>query len=177
MLTAKKQEASGVPGDQARLLLVGPLVPEGGLALSASSGVFSTTTTVSAVAVSGLSVSLYTGGNPVEACLIPDGAASGASFVGTGANNSHNGTTQVTVYLYRDGIAVSSSVISYNPVTNGFIEVDIPPASIRFIDPTPTKGLHTYSIYVVAPSNVVTTTTTIQYCRLFVRELRPVGVY
>jgi hypothetical protein len=123
----------------------GATVGVGGVAISASSGNFSTSS-ASPVAVTNLSVTITTTGRPVRVFLQSDGSVGNVTRVACG--NSSTAPVSGFFYLYRGASIVSSETLEVgagNPAAGQGITV--PAGSIQFLD-TPAAGTYTYSLQV-----------------------------
>lgn len=134
----------------------GTSVTAGGVALSASSGNFSTTSTT-LVAVTNLSVTITTTGRPVAISLVDDGTASG-SYVGVKvlASSTFNsaffalkrGATQLT----RIRISAEGAPNTGTASAHSFV----PPSSISHLD-MPSAGTYTYTLEINSADGTNTT--------------------
>lgn len=140
-----------------------PTGTSGSVVYSASSGAFTTTST-SPVAVTNLSVTLATTGNPVFVGLIQDNTYSGTGGVSA---ISYSDNASSVVYIKTDGggpVAVGLSTSN----SGAFSEVTVPPGSVNAIV-FANAGTHTFSIE--AASVLSGTTTAVYYCVLVAYEL------
>jgi len=116
----------------------------GNYAISSSCGFFATTS-ASPVAVTNLSVSLATLGNPVMVMVQPDGTAQPSttgSYIG-GINQD------TSIWIYRDGSVIYEFIL----FTAGSSFCSIP--MLQFLD-VPSAASHTYAIYAaVGAANAV----------------------
>lgn len=104
----------------------------GQIALSNSSGAFSTT---SLTEVSVCNTTLTTSGRPVFVSLIPDGSSNAASI------GSQAGASVAAFFLRRDGVLVSISQLSSQPT----LIQTVPPNCVAGIDPVG-AGTHNYTL-------------------------------
>lgn len=129
-----------------RTRTVGTSVGVGGVAISNSSGDYSTNSTD--VLVTNMSVSIQTTGRPVRVTLIS--ANGGSAFIGL--EDSTSGATDnanVSFALKRNSAQVGIFGLYLtcdNSATSPFLQLLIPPGSIEFVDQAP-PGTHTYQLY------------------------------
>ena len=142
------QDAS-VTQPKLALRSIGTNVPAGGVAISLSSGIFTSnlTTSTTPVNVPNLSVTMMTTGRPVCLGLISDGTL-GTSVSGTGsaisvAGPSTYGGGEVECIFVRGTNVISSNrliVSQGQAITTG---IHLPCSAVQFLD-TPPAGTHNY---------------------------------
>lgn len=152
----------------ARTRATGTTVAAGGVAISTSSGGFSSTS-ASMTDVTGLSVTITTSGRPVQIVLVPDNSASQSRIgaVSTGAARS----IAFNIQLVKSGTASDTflSVVSMTADNTGAtLIINVPASSLSLIDPV-SIGTYTYKVQVQAIS--ATTTVTVGFCKLVAYEL------
>lgn len=121
----------------------GSTVGIGGVAISSSSGNFSTTS-ATLTAVTNLSVTITTSGRPVSILLISDGSGAPAYL---GARNTNSGNPAIAGYELQRGstdIADYSEIWNYSNPIQPFLK--IPPSGIAYIDAV-SAGTYTYTLY------------------------------
>lgn len=148
----------------ARTRATGTTVGAGGVAISGSSGNF-TTTSSSAVDITNLSITITTSGRPVFVGFMDDYAATG-QVASIGVSKGATATeASGNITLYRDATAISST--NMDSYSTGIVILKIPPGSVSMIDAV-AAGTYTYK----AQANAVSpTTTAVSYCKLVVYEL------
>jgi hypothetical protein len=148
-----------------RTRTVASTVPAGGVAISASSGVFVVNGNVSQL-VPGLSVTITTRGRPVYLSLTADGTTNGA-FIG-GNNTSQSVTTAFYAFL-RNGSTIGAQETFLSAPGSGSCRNWIPPGSLSMID-FPAAGTYTYTLSMSA-SNALGDQAFIEYSKLVAFEL------
>jgi len=123
----------------------GSTVAAGGVAISASSGTFSTTST-SFTPVTNLSVTITTTGRPVRIFLQSDGSAGNPTRVIVANTSTDPVSGFFLLYRGSTAIAEENMEISAGSPTAGQA-LTIPASSIQFLD-TPAAGTYTYSLQV-----------------------------
>ncbi len=116
---------------------VGSSVGAGGVALSASSGAFSSVAPASGL-VTNLSVTLTTTGRPIRILLVPDGTTNSLDVRGL----TNIGNINAQLVYRRDATAIGSILIAANS-TGGNITATAP--SLEVLD-TPGVGTYTYTV-------------------------------
>lgn len=114
----------------------------GNVAISISSGTFTLSSLSTPTAVTNLSVTITTGGNPVFVGMISDGAVPGgqAALFNTSGNSS-NGRLQ-----FLSGVSVIGNYDLINTAVGATnIETSYPPSGFNILD-TPVAGTYTYSV-------------------------------
>lgn len=139
----------------------GTTVSAGGIAISNSSGSF-TTASSSAVDVTNLSVTITTSGRPVCVRLIGDSISSYIEVSGSGTNG--NGF----ISIVRDASTLSNIQL-LNGVGAGATQLRVPPGCIEHIDAV-AAGTYTYKIQ-ARYSGAAFTTVGVQSCKLVAYEL------
>lgn len=151
-----------------RTRTVGSTVVAGGVAISGSSGAFSTTSSTP-VNVTNLSVTITTTGRPVWIGLIPDGVSSlTPSFIFV---ETTSGTASTSIIgLLKGGSYLNNIFFGNSDGTSTQHLQRIPPSSINYIDTAVngSPGTYTYSIQIQV---TVGTDTGIFYARLAAYEL------
>lgn len=119
--------------------------PIGGIALSSSSGSFSTTNST-ATDVTNLSVTLTTTGRPVVIEVIPDGNAS-SNTAQLAINGSSNTQITATYQILRDSTSIYETNLGTSVSGNGanFLAVSAPPSALRTYDFV-AAGTYTYKV-------------------------------
>lgn len=114
-----------------------------GQQLSSSSGAY-TSSSAAYVVITNLSESITTTGRPVRIELIPDGASSTPSYIGS--TRSAGATTSTNFKIVRDG---STDVAVYNlhsTATGATVtEIFVPPGTISTVDPV-AAGTYAYTV-------------------------------
>ena len=121
---------------------VGTNVPAGGLAMSASSGNFSTGS--DSIDVTNLTVTIVTTGRPVYIGLIGDGSTNDC-YIGTGRPNAV--TTSSRFAFTRNSNVIFQQNSYVNVAGSVGITIRIPPAALTHIDHPP-AGTNTYKLRV-----------------------------
>lgn len=151
-----------------RTRAVASTVAAGGVAISGSSGAFSTTSSTP-VNVTNLSVTITTTGRPVWIGLIPDGVSNLTPSLL--AVNTNSGTaSEATITVLKGGSYLFSYLYGNNDGTSVQHLQRIPPSSINCIDSSVngSPGTYTYSVQV----QVITgNDTEVFYSRLVAYEL------
>jgi hypothetical protein len=135
---------TSIPATEANIIAnattraVGSTVGIGGVAVSPSSGAYSTTST-SAVPVPGLDINITTTGRPVVIMVVPDGS-SGTPQLQTLANGSGTGAL---FSITRTGVSWGNVL-----ATSANIELGLPPNLIA-VD-FPSAGTYAYFLYINA---------------------------
>lgn len=147
-----------------RTRATGSTVAAGGVAISSSSGSFSTTSDTLVLATN-MDVTITTTGRPVQIMLVPiDGALSFVSVTGTrGAN----------LYIYNNAGVVSYASALFSddyPTPSSGAQTIIPPGAVSAID-TPAAGTVRYRLFVQVAAAGVNNTVGIRNCRLIAYEL------
>ena len=144
----------------------GSTVGAGGIAVSSSSGAFSTTSTT-AVSVTNLSVTLTTLGRPVMLMVIPDG--SGVAAIGINSSGARN-TCWAEYLLSSSGGNVYTSAVytGSNNTTINLINYTSP-ALLNALDIV-AAGTYTYSVSMLVAPNT-SQTGYCNYCKLVAYEL------
>lgn len=151
---------------EARTRATGTSVGVGGVAISSSSGLSSTTST-SYVDVTNLSVTITTSGRPVFLQLI--GATSSGPCV-IGAVNNSAVFCQAFFKFMRDATSFSDQAIYSGAFGNGAnkIDISIPVSNLTYIDST-AAGTYTYKVQFRA--SVASTTAVCNFAKLVAYEL------
>lgn len=139
----------------------GTTVSAGGVAISASSGAF-ITSSATPIAVTNLSVTITTIGRPVVLMLVPDGSTTDVSQIQA---ISSGGSYAARFFILRDSAVIG--IFGFDGIDASGSAPGIPPSSVQMIDPT-TAAAHTYSVQVEAsfPSNV-----SVNYVKLVAYEI------
>lgn len=135
-VTTAKLASGAVSQVKKEIRSSGTTASAGGVAISASSGVFVNAGTSY---VSALAVTLDTLGGPVRVYLIPDG--SNQAYLGNPAFGAQTGFFRIL----RDGSPVSEAQYKYS-ATGAIL---MPPSQIETLD-IPPAGTHTYTLQVYA---------------------------
>ncbi len=126
----------------------------GGIAISSSSGTFSSSLNNTVVPVTNLSVTLTTSGRPVLVFLQ---AASGGNGIVNISSSSGAGIIQGDIIILNASTIISSQEILINSAPNGAaLGVTYPPSSFQCLDTTisGSPGSYTYSVSVSVTSLV-----------------------
>jgi hypothetical protein len=135
---------------------------QGGVAISTSSGAFTSTAGATLVDVTNLTVTLTTSGRPVRLCLVPDGTANHA-FLGT---DYGEGTGKGHIFaIKRDATVISRAAIFSDTSTPALV----PPSCIEAIDAV-TAGTYVYKVQIYT-SGVSAKDFFVYYCKLVAYEL------
>lgn len=137
-----------------RTRATGTTVAAGGVALSGSSGSFSTTSLTPAD-VTNLSVTITSTGRPIQIGLVCDETNAFCRF-------SIGGGGTATIFIYRD-----STLISSNDILG---DISIPPSSVNMTD-FPAAGTYTYKIQLGLAFQPGGAQAFLQFARLCVYEL------
>lgn len=146
-VTTAKIAAKAVTQEKLAARVTGTTVTAGGVAISASSGAFSTSSATPAP-VSNLSVTITTTGRPVFIGLIPDGSN---GTTGAGSYISFNSSSTVdmaaTVQILRGATVVGQAEyeLASGIGSAAAMKLRLPPGSIYTKDPV-AAGNYTYSI-------------------------------
>lgn len=143
-------EVEGIPS--------GAVIGVEGLALSDSSGAFTTVST-SFVDVTNLSVKISTRGNQVRLQLIPDGNSDTGSITYSAWGISGAATSEWLVYRDSTAIGYMAAILSNRMAPGAFIIIDNPPA-----------GTYTYKIQ--GKTNNGGIAAIMQWCKLSVKEMK-----
>lgn len=145
---------------------VGTSVGVGQVAISGSSGGF-TTTSGSYVDITNLSVTLVTSGRPVMVGLIPAPGVLASGYLQVSIGNNTN--ADALLRLLRNGSDIMdtemSSLISPQPSSNHTL--DLPPSCVQYIDAV-AAGTYTYKMQAAVSLN---TTFAASFLSLFAYEL------
>lgn len=142
----------------------GTTVAAGGVAVSASSGSFLTTSNTP-VAVTNLSVTITTLGRPVSIALASSGAIN--SYVG--ADSTVTETATGIYYVYRDGVEIYRYEVNSSASTAaGTTRIRVPSSSINVLDLV-AAGTYLYEIFTARDSN--TTSSSVFESKLIVYEI------
>lgn len=158
--TTQIADAAVTKAKQATMSMSAATATAGNVAISASSGAFSSASTVY-VDVTNLSVTLTTTGRPVMISMIPDPAAVGGGVNSTYVFNAAN--SNANIRLYRDATAIAESLLSQASGTN-YYNASCPIMSID----APAAGTYTYKVQYKASTAV---TSQIYYWKLIAFEL------
>ena len=115
-----------------------------GVALSASSGTFQTTST-SQVDITNLSITITTSGRPVFIGLIADGSGTANNFIAA-ENATSSNIMRANFFFYRGSTQLSEYQVQRreNVTTTGYF-LAIPSSSLNIID-FPSAGTYTYKL-------------------------------
>lgn len=136
----------------------------GEVALSPSVGSGSTTTSTSAVAISGCLLTLVTTGRPVLVGFTGDGSFNTAILYGD--NNGSGSEFSSNIIIQRDGIEIARYQFDIATVTQ-FI---LPASALTSLD-MPGAGTHTYQAFMFAGGAAAVKHADLRYCRMFAVEL------
>lgn len=162
--------ASATAGNRFAALVARPshtTVGVGGVAISDSSGNYSTTSTSTTNAVTNLSVTISTSGRPVRILLQPEGGTSNSSRLGMGWSS---GTTAfITIRLWREGSPINQWLPEFVGLTGA-------PCSYKWTDSLDfidlgingTPGTYTYSLIAFVASPM---TAYFQYLKMVAYEI------
>ena len=142
----------------------GTTVGTGGVAISISSGDFTTSATTPTSI--GIPITLTTSGRPVQLMLQPDGNAL-PSFIAVGA--SAGNVDGNLFYIYRNGVEVSRHILSIDANASTILRSRVPPGAISFVD-TPSAGIQSYQVYASAGTDSGSFTQ-MSYCTIVAYEL------
>lgn len=123
----------------------GTSVGIGGLAISASCGVFSTTS-ITQVDVTNLSVTIITSGRPILVGLVADGT--GSSYFGiskTSAASASNIYAEAAIFNGTTEVAKQLVYLAYPTSTSSAYASNAPSSSLKTID-IQTQGTFTYKV-------------------------------
>lgn len=118
-----------------------PMLAALGQQVTLSSGSYSNTTT-SFTQITNFSKAITTTGRPVAIVVQSDGSGSQSSL---GVSRTSNTAAAGFFRIKRDGTEISRVVLA-GAGASGNIEVDVPPATLNFIDFGATAASHTYTI-------------------------------
>lgn len=144
----------------------GTTVAAGGVAISASSGNFFTTSG-SWTDATNLSVTLTTTGRPVMVCIISDGSGNPSAL--TSFQNPASNLTVSYFRILRGATEIYRTNITVDVSGNTPLqyEIDVPPSSIMTIDPV-SAGTYTYKVQV---EGLLGSETFVAYAKLVAFEL------
>lgn len=147
----------------------GTSVGTGGVAISASSGNF--TTTGSLVNVTNLSVTIVTSGRPVSITLIPDGTTT-ANLGIIALGSRPNDPSVATFSILRDGsvIGACNVLLGISSLSSNAVSL-IAPAAVAMIDTGASAASHIYSIQASGGGSVNAGSAAVNNCKLVVYEL------
>lgn len=149
------------------LRTTGTTVGAGGVALSASSAAFSTTSN-SPTSVTNLSVTITTTGRPVFVGLVADGSVGNQSSIGC----SNSGSAVTFVRSFFDILNGATTILEYILSTGGASSTDLQifvPSSALSTISFPSAGTYTFSVKIY--SNTVTQTSLVTYSKLIAYEI------
>lgn len=141
----------------------GTSVAAGGVAISASSGPFDTTS-ATYVAVTNLSVTITTTGRPVMVMLVPDPALVNTSSIGIIRSGS---SAQGSFQISRGGSPIAQVDLSNDNGSGSIASNRIPPGAMRTLDVI-AAGTYTYTVEALAGSG---STAQVRHCDLVAYEL------
>lgn len=144
-----------------RTRATGTTVGQGGIAISASSGPFSTNSGTP-VAVTNLSVTITTGGNPIVVRLIGDGTSHISSLEGTASGST---SISATFQIYNGSTVVGNYLLSSQATGNS--NLDVPSSVLSTVD-IETAGTYTYTVKVTSNTGA---TESVIYAKLMAYEL------
>lgn len=125
----------------------GTTVAAGGVAISASSGNFSTTSTGD---VTNLSVTITTTGRPVRVMLIADGSAN-TGLVGASRTSS---SADEVIHLYRDATIIARYDMKTSVTGGTVVDLWLPQSIIETLDVV-SSGTYTYKVSIGAATGTV----------------------
>lgn len=147
----------------------GTSVGIGGVAISASSTVFSTASDT-AVDVTNLSVTIQTSGRPVVIQISQDIANAPAHAGLVAISAASNTTAQGGILFLRGATTVLNSSLQLQTASSGAVNMILPCSSISMVDPV-AAGTYTYKVQAFGRTTGFTSTTTVNYCTLVAYEL------
>lgn len=145
-------KAHGVAQIDMALRSTGTTVGAGGIAVSASSGAFTTTSNVG-TPITNFSLVITSVGRPIMITCQPDGTGI-PSYLGT---QSPTDGTDATFILKRDGTEIARFRLDAGASGVGTTRIQVPPAAITYTDIV-AAGTYTYTIVAGADSNGGTVT-------------------
>lgn len=166
-VTTGKINTAAVTQAKMEIRASGSTVAAGGLATSTSSGAHSSTST-SVAAITNLSVTITTLGNPVSLRCVPDGTANDSSFQVSDTSGSGD-QIGATIHVYRDSSSVSRTFFGAQPTGAAVDPIfNLPPGAIGFIDSV-AAGTYTYTIRAACLTG---TTLNANYMKLVAYEIK-----
>lgn len=142
----------------ARTRSVASTVGIGGVAISASSGIFGTTS-LSPVQVTNQAVTITTSGRPVKIMIMSDGTGNDSCFQ---VSDNGGGSTGGKFIITRTGVSWDF------PLFNDIGNLQQIPASLSVVDPV---GAGTYTYFLFSQSTIAGTTTTTKFVEIVAYEL------
>lgn len=142
----------------------GTTVAAGGVALSTSSGAF-TSSAGSQTDVTNLSVTITTLGNPVFLTLISDGNTN--SVLATSPTSGSQTNVASTFFIVRASTTLIGVKLNISGTTSTVLSTQVPPAALTHIDQV-VAGTYTYKVQI---SNGASSTVNVTNCKLMAYEL------
>lgn len=152
--------------DAKRTRATGTTVAAGGVAISASSGTFSSAST-SYVDVTNLTATITTSGRPVRIVLVPDPAGAASADSTFLAANAATNAAAAFFKVVRDSTDISKCLLeAFSNEGADAPSIEIPPSAIECID-TPAAGTYTYKLQ----GKCIAGSFDVYYCKLVAYEL------
>lgn len=147
-------------------------VSVGGVAISGSSGAYTTTSTTYQD-IPNVNVQIDTTGRPVRLCLIPDGSGN-LSYLGVARNSSvANCAFRITRSISpgAHSLIAGPCYLSSAPGAAAAVTINVPPGVFEFIDVVASANDYNYQLQVAVLTGTNSETAYVQYVKMVAYEL------